>query len=131
MELPHLPPPVRILKDFLADRTGTEAVITKTKRTVVLTHGNERVRLTVTFALGGPHIRGVKAWVQTASTLEIDGKPSPLAEDEDEYVKVFKGECLPTGEEGPDAGGIPEQPTTNIRYRTQSVVTKGKAKAHW
>lgn len=95
MEPIHLPPIPRQLRAFLLEETGVEPVVHSRGKVLVLEHKNERVRLTVTYRFGVFH--RVPSWDQTGSTLEIDGKPSQLAEDKAEYVKVFRGEAEPTG----------------------------------
>lgn len=104
----HIPPAPRHLRTFLMEETGVEPVLSLRGKVLVLEHKNERVRLTVTYRFGVFH--RVPTWSQTGSTLEIDGKPSQLAEDEAEYVKVFRGEAEPTGPAW-ESGQVPSRAT--------------------
>lgn len=95
MEPEKIPPIPRKMRTFLMEQTGVEPELHLRGKRLVLEHENGRVRMTITYEFGV--INGSPTWYQTGSTLEVDGQPSPLAEDEDQYVQVFQGNAEPTG----------------------------------
>lgn len=128
MDHSNLPPEPRALREFLIERTGVEPEMTlkkgKTTR-IVLEHRNERVRLTITYRFGA--LRGVPSWHQTGSTLEILGQPVNLADDPEEYVRVFNDGAEPTGP-GWEAGGPASRPVP--QSVSHNLLTMTKAGSH-
>ncbi len=128
MDPSQIPPVPRAMREFLVEQTGVEPELTLKKGKsprLVLEHRNDRVRLTITYRFGA--LRGNPSWHQTGSTLEIDGQPSNLANDEEEYVRVFKGEAEPTGP-GRESGGPGVRPTP--RHAGHNMLTAVKAGSH-
>lgn len=95
MEPEKIPPIPRKMRAFLIEETGVEPELRLRGKRLHLEHKNERVRMTITYEFGV--INGAPTWYQTGSTLEIGGLPVNLAEDEVQYVQVFKGDAEPTG----------------------------------
>lgn len=95
MKPEHLPPVPRTMRAFLMEETGIEPSLSLRGKVLHLEHKNDRVRMTITYEFGV--INGKPTWYQTGSTLEIGGQPVNLAQDEEEYVKVFQDEAEPTG----------------------------------
>jgi len=87
----HVPPFIRILRDFLTEHTSVEPTVVRRGIHLVLEHENDRVRMTCTYRL----FRG--QWVQSATSLEIDGQRRNIASSPEEYVQVFLGDAEPTG----------------------------------
>lgn len=94
----QMPPQPRAMHEWLTENTGVEPETAFKKGRnprIVLEHKNERVRMTITYSFGV--LQGSPTWYKTGSTLEIGGEPVNLAEDGEEYLKVFRGEADPTG----------------------------------
>lgn len=123
MSLPDsmIPPVPRQTAEWLTEHTGVKPTFTRKKRVLLMEHKNDRVRMTISFGFN------LGLWVQSGSTLEVDGVRTVLASDAEEYVRVFKGEAEPTSDLWDD--GIkdhePPLPPPNTDYRQTVAVQSG------
>lgn len=111
----NIPPAPRHMMEWLEAETGTPATIRRQGRQLVVEHKNDRVRMTATYGFK----RGTCA--QTSSTLEVDGEQTVLAATPDEYVQVFRGEAVPTGQDSATDAKV-AQMNAPIRRSDQRIV---------
>jgi hypothetical protein len=115
------------MRTFLMERTNVEPTLHLRGKRLVLEHKNDRVRMTITYAFGAPG--GQPSWHQTGSTLEILGQPVNLAQDEEEYVRIFNDGAEPTGP-GWVEGGPQSRPTPHhMGHHVVKAVQSGPSRS--